>query len=112
MTVADFDTETVILFAATVLLLALAVVTFCLRLRVIVPMFLLIPFLIAVTIRHVGDMGPMHYIDGGIYLMGCLAFVVSLVSATVVKTLMATSRKRRKKTGNHAVNRSGEAGRL
>lgn len=88
MAIADFETETKILFSATLLLLALSLAVFFFPLRIIAPMFVLIPFLMIVTGRHVGDMGPMHYIDGGIYLMGCFAFFTAIVTATIAKTVV------------------------
>ena len=94
MAIADFDTETVILFAVTVTLLFLALAVFFLRLRVILPMFVLMPFLVVVAGRHVGDMGPVHYIDGGIYLMGSLVFFVALVLATAGKSIIVGFRTR------------------
>ena len=99
MALADFDTATVILFIATLLLLVLGLATFFLRLRIIAPMFLLVPFLVVVAGRHVGDMGPKHYIDGGIYLMGCLAFLVALVTATLAKAVASAYRMQWRRSG-------------
>ena len=89
---ADFDTETTILFAATLLLLSFSLAVFFCRLRVIAPMYLLFPFLGVVAARHVGDMGPMHFMDGSIYLMGCLAFFLALTAATIAKVVIANPR--------------------
>jgi len=92
MAIADFDTETTILFVVTLLLLSLSLAVFFFRLRVIVPMYLLVPFLAVVAARHVGDMGAMHFMDGSIYLIGCLAFFLALTAATIAKLVTANYR--------------------
>ena len=91
---ANYDGETVVLMMAGSALLLLSIIVGFLKLRTIVPMFTLFPFCFAVAVRHVGDMGQMHYIDGGLYLFTVLIFFCSLAIATATKFGVAIHRRR------------------
>ena len=82
---ANFDGETIVLMIAGTILLLLSFAVAFMKLRVIAPMFVLFPFCIAVAIRHVGDMGPTHYIDGGLYLFTVFVFFCFWAVATMAK---------------------------
>ncbi len=91
---ANFAVETVVLMLASSVLLLLSIIVGFLKLRTIVPMFTLFPFCLVVAIRHVGDMGKMHFIDGGLYLFTVLIFFCSLAIASAAKYGMAKHRRR------------------
>lgn len=88
MHLADFDGETAILFTASGVLCLLSIAAPLLSFRSIVPMVLLFPFCLFVTCRHVGDMGPTHMIDGGIYTFFLAVFFVIWVSSMTAKWIM------------------------
>jgi hypothetical protein len=94
MHVANYEGETVVLMMAGLALLLLSIIVGFLKLRTIVPMFTLFPSCFVVAIRHVGDMGQMHYIDGGLYLFTLLIFFCSLLVTTAAKFGLAIHRRR------------------
>ncbi len=85
MYVADFDGETVLLNIAGAMLLVLSIVIWFLELRVIVPMLTMLPFCIVVLLFYVGDVGPVHFMEGAWYFLGLIVFFFSWVAATIAK---------------------------